>query len=74
VLRFVSWGAHHDVNQRGLSRAAKKTLVDTLSVEGEVYITSESPLPTAFDDYRLPIPPERIHQRPDPPEAGRLFG
>jgi len=61
ILRFVSWAAHHDVGESGISRAGKRELVDYLSDHGQVYITSESPLPSAFEDYRLPVPPELIH-------------
>ncbi|MDS0281778.1 DUF354 domain-containing protein [Haloarcula onubensis] len=61
VLRFVSWAAHHDVGETGISRAGKRELVDYLSARGEVYITSESPLPEGFETHRLPVPPERIH-------------
>jgi predicted glycosyltransferase len=61
VLRFVSWGAHHDVSQKGFSKAAKTELVSALAEQGEVYITSESELPPEFEPYRLPIPPEEIH-------------
>ncbi|MFP8890749.1 DUF354 domain-containing protein [Natrialbaceae archaeon A-CW2] len=61
VLRFVSWGAHHDVGHNGFSRDAKRELVSLLSEHGDVYITSESPLPAEFEAYRLPIPPERMH-------------
>jgi predicted glycosyltransferase len=61
VLRFISWGAHHDVGHSGLSLETKERLVDALSKHGDVYITSESPLPPAFEPYRLPVPPEAIH-------------
>jgi len=61
VLRFVSWAAHHDVGESGISSEAKRELVDYLSAHGEVYITSESPLPASFEPYRLPVPPERVH-------------
>ena len=61
VLRFVSWGAHHDVGQSGLSLAGKRELVDVLSEYGDVYITSEGDLPAEFADHQLPIPPEDIH-------------
>lgn len=62
VLRFVSWRAHHDVGQSGLSRSAKRDLVSELDAHGSVYITSEDPLPDAFEPYRLPVPPEAVHQ------------
>ena len=62
VVRFVSWGAHHDVNQQGLSLEAKREIVARLEDVGDVYITSESDLPPEFEEYHLPIPPEHIHQ------------
>lgn len=61
VLRFVSWGAHHDVAQQGLSPEMKTELVSTLSDHGDVYITSESSLPPEFEPYRIPVEPEEIH-------------
>jgi predicted glycosyltransferase len=61
VLRFVAWQAHHDVGEAGLSRAAKRTLVDRLSERGTVYITSEAELPPAFEEYRTPVPPHLVH-------------
>lgn len=62
VLRFVSWGAHHDIAHQGFSTAAKRDLVSGLSDNGEVYITSERKLPEEFEPYRIPIPPQHIHQ------------
>lgn len=61
VCRFVSWNANHDIGNSGLSRGAKHELVSLLAEEGDVYVTSEDPLPSAFEPYRLPIPPERVH-------------
>ena len=61
VLRFVAWQAHHDVGQHGLSMDAKRELVRYLDERGEVYITSEAPLPAEFESYRTPLPPERLH-------------
>jgi len=61
ILRFVSWAAHHDVGESGISPEAKRDLVEYLSGRGAVYITSESPLPPGFEKYRLPVPPEIIH-------------
>jgi predicted glycosyltransferase len=62
VLRFVSWGAHHDLNEEGLSQETKRELVDTLSRHGEVFITAEDELPGEFEEHCLPTPPEKIHQ------------
>lgn len=61
VLRFVSWDAHHDIGDQGFSRAAKRELVEYLDEHGEVYISSEDRLPDYFEQYRVPIPPEAIH-------------
>lgn len=61
VVRFVSWGAHHDVGKRGFSIDAKRELTSVLADYGEVYISSERPLLEEFEAYRLPIPPERMH-------------
>ncbi|WP_367996728.1 DUF354 domain-containing protein [Haloferax volcanii] len=61
VLRFVSWGAHHDVGHRGLSRQTKSELVSMLSEHGNVYITTEGQLPPEFEEFRLPVPPELMH-------------
>ncbi|RLM53657.1 DUF354 domain-containing protein [Halobellus sp. Atlit-31R] len=61
VLRFVSMGAHHDVGHHGLSRQTKSELVSTLSDHGDVYISTEGQLPPAFEEFRLPVPPELLH-------------
>jgi predicted glycosyltransferase len=61
VLRFVSWGAHHDVGKRGFTDAVKRDLVGRLSDRGEVYITSERALPDDLERYRLPVPPQHVH-------------
>lgn len=62
VLRFVSWDAHHDITDEGLSYETKQEIIDKLAQEGDVYITSEMELPAEFEEYRLPIPPELVHQ------------
>jgi uncharacterized protein len=61
IVRFVSWAAGHDANQRGFTYAGKKQLVETLSQLGRVIITSESPLPTEFEPFRLAVAPSRLH-------------
>lgn len=61
VLRFVSWGATHDVGQRGLSIGSKKRLISGLGGFGRVYISSEVGLPKELEAYRLNISPDRIH-------------
>lgn len=61
VVRFVSWGAQHDVGEGGLSLAGKEAIVETLAEAGDVYITSEEPLEPPLDQYRLPVDPEDMH-------------
>jgi predicted glycosyltransferase len=61
VLRFVSWQASHDVGQKGLSIENRQRVVQQLSRYGKVFITSESPLPEAFEPYRIGLPPHRMH-------------
>lgn len=61
LVRFVAWGAYHDVGQGGLTLDDKRALIRELEQSCRVFITSESPLPAEFEKYRLPIPPEKIH-------------
>ena len=59
ILRFVSWGAHHDVGQHGIKN--KMALVQELEKFGKVFITSEGPLAEEFERYRIRVSPEKIH-------------
>jgi uncharacterized protein len=61
VLRFVSWGASHDIGQHGFNINNKRKLVEVLEKQGRVFITSEKPLEKEFEKYRINISPERIH-------------
>ena len=61
ILRFVSWDAHHDIGQTGLSLENKIELVNQLSKYVKVFITSEQKLPESLDLYRISIPIEKIH-------------
>ncbi|MFW5924388.1 MAG: DUF354 domain-containing protein [Halanaeroarchaeum sp.] len=61
VLRFVGWTAHHDVGRSGFSAEQRANLVSALDELGSVYITSESPLPSTFEEYRLPVEPQHVH-------------
>lgn len=61
VVRFISWEAHHDVNQSGLSSETKERLVSMLSDYGDVFVTCEGDLPDEFETYQQPIPPHLIH-------------
>jgi predicted glycosyltransferase len=61
LIRFVSWGAAHDVGHNGFSLEGKRHLVQQLDVLGRVIITSEATLPAEFDPYRMSIPPTKVH-------------
>jgi len=62
VLRFVAWKAHHDVGHSGLDASEKQRLAKELSELGDMYITAEEELSPELEGYRLPVPPEMIHQ------------
>ena len=61
VVRFVGWNAQHDIGHAGFDQAARRRLVDELSDLGSVYVTTEEQLPAELREYRLPVPPEMIH-------------
>ena len=59
ILRFVSWGAHHDVGQRGIKN--KTELVRELEKYGRVLITQEGKIGTDLEKYRIKVSPEKMH-------------
>ena len=61
VVRFVSWGAVHDIGHKGFSSDGKRTLVKLLEKHGKVFITSEANLPPEFDKYLIKVSPIKIH-------------
>ena len=61
VLRFVGWYANHDVNNSGFSFEEKKRLIAAIEPYMRVYISSEKPLPSELEHYRLPAPANKIH-------------
>jgi predicted glycosyltransferase len=61
VVRFVSWGASHDVGHSGLSDEGKVELVDLLAMHGRVIITSEGIMPKVLEKYRMKVPANLIH-------------
>ncbi len=61
ILRFVSWGASHDIGQAGFSESGKRRLVASLKAHGDVFISSEAPLPPELEPHRLTVSPEKIH-------------
>jgi len=61
LLRFVAWGAYHDVDRQGFDSKAKKALIEKIEPYARVFISSESTLPEEFERFRIPIRPEQIH-------------
>jgi len=61
LVRFVSWNAFHDVGKKGFDAQSKVNLIEGLNKYSRVFISSEGPLPEELQKYRLPIPPENIH-------------
>lgn len=61
IIRFVSWGATHDVGHTGLSLDIKRKAVKEFSKLSTVFITSELKLPNDLEKYRIKISPEKIH-------------
>ncbi len=61
ILRFVAWKASHDLGQQGFSHQMKKVIVERLSQYGQVFITSEDPLPEDLKPYQIQVPPHRMH-------------
>lgn len=61
IVRFVAFKGFHDVGQQGISLAQKRRLVNLLLQYGQVIITSERAIEPEFEQYRLPVPPEKIH-------------
>ncbi|MEO1241132.1 MAG: DUF354 domain-containing protein [Pseudomonadota bacterium] len=61
LLRFVAWESIHDGGESGFNVESKHKAIEILSRMGPVYISSEKPLPPAFEQYRLNLPVEDIH-------------
>ncbi len=59
ILRFVSWGASHDIGQHGIRN--KLALVKELEKYGHVFITSEGQLDKELEKYKIKVSPEKLH-------------
>ncbi len=62
LLRFVSWGAVHDISHRGLNNEEKQELAASFSGLARVFISAEGELPEGLEQLRLQTSPQRIHQ------------
>lgn len=61
ILRFVSWGATHDFTHKGIVPENKIRAAKEFSNYAQVFISSEGDLPNELKEYRIKIPPERMH-------------
>jgi len=61
ILRFNAFKAHHDIGVEGLNLENKRKLINLLLDYGKVFITTEREIDPEFEQYRLPIAPEKIH-------------
>jgi len=60
ILRFISWGASHDVHLMGIDKGSALEFIKSLERYGRVFITSERKLSTELEQYRLAVPPEQM--------------
>jgi uncharacterized protein len=61
ILRFSELGAYHDVGKTGITDELALELIALLKPYGNIYITSERPLPEKFESYRIAIKASDIH-------------
>jgi predicted glycosyltransferase len=61
VVRFVAWGATHDVGQKGLTLAEKRELLCELSAFGRVLLSVEGDVDQEFAPLVTQFAPEKIH-------------
>lgn len=59
IVRFVSWGASHDIQQYGFTNP--KEVISRLEPYARVLITSEAKLEADLEKYRITVPPEKLH-------------
>lgn len=61
IIRFVSWNATHDKGQKGLSLNIKRELIEVLSKDFDIHISSEWELPYDLKKYEVKFSPDKIH-------------
>ncbi len=61
ILRFAQLNAYHDIDSKGINTVIAQKIIDLLSPQGSVYISSERELKPQFEKYRLKIDPSDIH-------------
>lgn len=61
LVRFVGWGAGHDIGEKGLTDEQKIEIICILNKHGAVHISSEAPLPSEIREFACKIHPSEIH-------------
>jgi len=61
IMRFIAWDAHHDIGQNGLTVDMKIKAVKQMAKLAKIFITSEKDIPSELEQYRINVPPEKIH-------------
>lgn len=61
LMRFVGWGALHDIGHKGLTNENKIKVVNAVSKYAKVFISSEVELPKELKKYELNVPKDLIH-------------
>ena len=62
LFRFISWGASHDIGQKGIPNDVKIKLVKLFEKKGyQVLISAEGLMSSELESYRIKISPEKIH-------------
>jgi predicted glycosyltransferase len=61
LVRFVGWGAGHDIGRFGLTTRNKIKAVKELSAYSRIFISSEGLLPPELETYRLQLEVSKIH-------------
>jgi predicted glycosyltransferase len=61
IVRFVAWGAAHDIGQQGFSREDKIRAIQELGQYGRILISAEGDIPAELEPFRVKIDVARIH-------------
>lgn len=61
LIRFAQLTAHHDVGIHGINTEIAGHMIEMLRPYGTIYITSERPLESQFEQYRIRIDPLDMH-------------
>lgn len=60
-LRFVKWGANHDLGKSGWTEQQAQAVVDRLAPFAKLHVCAENDLPQAMRPFRWQGDPSRIH-------------